>query len=261
MDKEIQARLDLALNAAFAAEKSILQYYLDPNLKIELKRDQTIVTEADRAAENVLRKMVSQSFADDGIEGEEHGITRGHNAYTWVLDPIDGTQSFVCGVPLFGTMIGLLKDGEPVAGVIHMPALRETFYASKGEGSWWCPPGSSKPIASKVSNATSLKQSLFCTTSHAGFERIGRMDLFNTLLKNTKKFRGWGSCHGYTLVATGRIDIMIDPDVKIWDLAAAYPIVTEAGGIFTDIKGKRRIDTGSGLACAPGLFQEALALL
>jgi histidinol-phosphatase len=258
---EIKARLDLALDCAFEAEKTILKYYLDPDLKIDFKRDQTVVTEADREAEKLIRARILKTFPHDAVIGEELGETAGTSGFKWILDPIDGTQSFICGVPLFGTMLGLAYNAKPVAGVIHMPALKETFFASTGQGSWWMPPGQQKALRAKASNATLLKQSLFCSTSHSGFERIGRMDLFESLLKRTKKFRGWGSCYGHALVATGRVDIMIDPDVKIWDLAAAYPIVTEAGGRFFDLKSQARIDTGSGISCAPGLAVETMALL
>lgn len=256
-----QERLDFALYAAFEAEKIILNHYLDPRLKIETKLDQSVVTEADQAAERKLRSLIERHFPQDAIIGEELGEKAGSSPYTWILDPIDGTQSFVCGVPLFGTLIGLTHQNTPVAGVIHMPALNETCYASKGQGAWWRPAGQTTFNRAQVSTVSQLKNSVFCTTSHSGFHRAGRMDLFETLLNRTKKFRGWGSCYGHMLVATGRVDLMVEPHISLWDCAALQPVVTEAGGRFFDLKGEERIDGGSGISCNDRLAAEVRSLL
>ena len=259
---ELRKRFELAKSLGKAAGQTALQYYQKPNLAIETKLDKTIVTEADKRIEVELRLAITRDFPRDGIIGEEGGFSReGSSGFDWILDPIDGTQAFACGVPLFGVLIGVTFEKTPVIGVVEMPALGERYYAQKGAGAWWQSPAFAEPQAAKASAVTTLSQSLFCTTSRSGFERFGRPELFDELLRKTKKFRGWGSCYGHMLVATGRADLMIDPDVNIWDLAAVAPIVSEAGGLFWDMRGEARIDTGGGISSAAGLEKDLRGLL
>lgn len=257
----IKERLEYGLSAAFEAEKIILSHYQDSKLKVETKADKTIVTQADRLAEQRLRDLIERIFPEDSIIGEELAKKEGSSGYAWILDPIDGTQSFVCGVPLFGTLIGLTYNGDPIAGIVNMPALKEVYYASKGEGAWWRPPGHLAPLRAQVSTVSKLNESVFCTTSHSGFDRVGRRDLFDRLLDSTKKFRGWGSCYGHMLVATGRADLVVEPDLSLWDCAALYPIVTEAGGEFFDLSGTARIDGGSGISVNSALADSVRKLV
>ena len=254
-------RYEAAIEFALEVGKTVQSFYQNPKLKVETKRDKTLVTEADQAVEKELRELITNRFPDDGIIGEEGEDHQGTSGYIWILDPIDGTESFVCGVPFFGTMIGITHNDEPVIGVVNMPALREIYFAAKGEGAWWQTEDMSAPLPARASAVTELKKSLFLTTSHAGFDRIQRRDLFYALLDQTKKFRGWGSCYGHMLVATGRADLMVDPEVKLWDCAALYPILTEAGGKFVDLKGRPRIDSGSAVSCAAGIEIPLVALL
>ncbi len=246
-------RLVYSLDMAKRVSKTTLVYYQDPHLKVETKLDKSVVTAADRQVESELRAMIEKAFPDDAIIGEESESRRGTSGFEWILDPIDGTQSFVCGVPFFGTLIGVAYLGQPLLGVVDMPALGETYYGATGEGAWWKPSATADPVRMAASRAVSLKESLFCTTSHSGFARIGRLDLFDRLLRGTKKFRGWGHCYGHMLVASGRADLVVEPDVKIWDLAALTPIIRESGAKIFDLKGNERIDTGSAITCAAGL--------
>ena len=251
---DLSTRLEFAKKIALEAGRTILKFYQDPDLKVQTKRDKTVVSEADTQVEFELRQKIREQFPADAIIGEEGVDETGTSDFVWILDPIDGTQSFVCGVPLFGSMIGVTYKDAPVIGVVHLPAIKEFHYASLGGGAWWQSESMAGPVRSQVNASVSrLDQCLFLTTSHSGFERIQRRRLFDDLLSQTKKFRGWGSCYGHMLVATGRADLMVDPDVKLWDCAAIYPIVTEAGGRFLDIQGRPRIDSGSAISCAAGI--------
>lgn len=261
MTNEVAEKLKFALHLAEEAEKVILRYYQDPRLNVELKRDRTVVTDADRNAELKIRELLEKACPEDGIIGEEFGERAGNSEYRWILDPVDGTQSFVCGVPLFGTLIGLTHKDEPVAGVVNFPGLRELYYASKGSGAWWRPSNSSKVIRAAVSKTADPKDAIFCTTSFDGFKRAGRADLLEKLLESSGKFRGWSDCYGHMLVATGRVEIMVDPMMNLWDCAALYPIVTEAGGYFFDLSGHARIDGGSAISSNAALFTHYRGLL
>lgn len=252
--EDLQSRLAEARDIAKRAGETALGSYLDPTLKVEMKLDKTIVTATDREIEAQLRASIAKRFPEDAIIGEEGVDVAGDSGFRWILDPIDGTQSFASGNPLFGTLIGITYRDEPVIGVCEMPAVSETFYALKGSGAWWRGAGMKEFVRATCSTrVTSLKESFFITTSHSGFRRAGRRDLFNRLLDETKKFRGWGSCYGHMMVASGRADLVVEPDLKVWDCAALYPIVTEAGGRFFDLEGRPRVDGGSGISCAAGL--------
>lgn len=254
-------KLDFALYAALEAEKIILNYYQDPQLQKELKKDQSVVTRADREAEQKIRDLILKHFPQDNIIGEELGEKKGNSEFTWIIDPIDGTQSFISGVPLFGTLIGLVYHGQAILGVAHLPALNERYYAYQGGGSWWIPSNSSKPVPARVSKVAYINNALFCSTSLSAFEKQNRLDVFLKMAKSTGNQRGWGDCYGHLLVATGRADIMVDPDLKIWDCAALFPIVTEAGGHFFDFKGHPNIQGGNGISTNARLNQEVIALI
>jgi histidinol phosphatase-like enzyme (inositol monophosphatase family) len=252
---------DFALKLAAESERLILRYYQSPSLKVDLKRDRTVVTEADKRAEELMRERITREFPDDGIIGEEFGVHQGASGVTWILDPIDGTQSFVCGVPLFGTLIGVVRDDVPSVGVVNFPALRECYYATRGSGAWWRPSGAAEALAARVSGVSSPDEALFCATSVSPFDQAGCRDLFFRALEICGRYRGWGDCYGHMLVATGRAEAMIDPVMHIWDNAALFPIVTEAGGRFFDLQGAPRIDTGSGISTNAALFETFRRLL
>jgi histidinol-phosphatase len=259
---ELRKRFELAKSIAKSAGQTALRFYQKPNLAIETKLDKTIVTEADTLIEVELRLAITREFPRDGILGEEGGASQnGTSGFEWILDPIDGTEAFARGVPLFGTLIGITYQEKPVIGVVEMPALGERYFAQAGEGAFWQSLAHPEPRPAKVSTTNEIAKALFTTTSRSGFERAGCPELFDSLIAQARKFRGWGSCYGHLLVATGRADLMIDPDVKIWDLAAVAPIVTEAGGLFWDMKGDARIDTGGGISATAGLASDLRTLL
>lgn len=248
MSQSLASRSQFALHIAEEAEKIILSYYQDPKLQIERKRDRSFVTAADKNAELAMRKLIRKEFPEDSILGEEFGEEKGKSSFRWILDPVDGTQSFVCGVPLFGTLVGLTEKDKPVTGVVNFPALHEIYWASRGEGAWWRPSNQQEYLPAKVSAVSDPKNSVFCANSPVGFARIDRRDLFDSLSSQCEVFRGWGDCYGHMLVATGRAEIMIDPLMNIWDCAALLPIVIEAGGHFFDLDGGERIDGGSAVS-------------
>ena len=223
------------------------------------------MTRADKEAEELLRERIEAACPSDAIVGEEYDDKQGTSGFKWYLDPIDGTESFVRGVPLFGTMVALERDGTPVAGVIAFPALGEIVYAAVGSGAWWAvnanDAGGMAKLdrrEAKVSRVSELGDAALATTDLAhAFEEAGVADQWRRLLDKVKVGRGLSDCYGHYLVATGRIDIMIDPLMHIWDNAPMLPIVVEAGGRFTDMSGVATIDGGSGVS-TNGLLHDAV---
>ena len=269
MSDEILTRLEFARVIATQAGEVTLGFFergvrAGREAGVESKADGTPVTRADRGAEELLRRLVKGRFPADGIIGEEFGIERGTTGFDWVFDPIDGTKSFVAGVPLFGTMVGVL-DGrgeveEPVAGVIHLPALEETIWAGRGVGAWSSVAGGAERRA-WAGGAGSLRESMFVYTAPDVFLSTGRWGAFERLTRATRLSRGWSDCYGCVLVATGRADMWVEPLVSLWDVAAAVPILEEAGAVYTDWQGRRDWRSGSCVAASPGIHREAVALL
>ena len=253
----LQSRLDFALDAAAQAADFIMGYYQSPDLAVERKRDASPVTAADRGAEELIRKLIAETYADDAVLGEEFGESDGTSGWRWILDPDDGTKSFIHGVPLFGTLIGLERDGVQVVGLCSFPALGEVVYAASGLGAWW-KIGSREPVRARVSEVADLSESVFCTTTIQGWTRVGLQALFERFCSECQLARGWGDCYGHILVATGRADVMVDPELNPWDCAALVPIMQEAGGHFVDYSGKPDIHAGRGLSVNNALLDPAL---
>jgi histidinol phosphatase-like enzyme (inositol monophosphatase family) len=237
----LDALLDFAAKAAIEAGLITLQYY-QTSLAVDRKRDNTVVTAADRQAEEKLRALILSEFPNHSILGEEFGEHRGAAPYRWILDPIDGTLSFIQGVPLYGVLVGLEADGEAVLGVAHFPALGETVCAAKGVGCFW------NGVRARVSPVNQLSDALLLTTDVSSMYQYGRGPAYERLQAATRLHRGWGDCYGYALVATGRAEIMLDPVLSIWDAAALLPVLQEAGGTFTDWNGQATIHGGNGIA-------------
>jgi histidinol-phosphatase len=259
-DSEVSARLTAALRGYEFARVLILRHYRDADLSVELKKDQTPVTAADRGAEELLREFLGKEFPDDAILGEEFGETTGTSGYRWILDPVDGTKSFIARVPLFGTLIGLEYQGRSVAGICGLPALDEIVYAEQGGGTWW-KHGNAPPRSCRVTPTAALSDAMLCFTSLGSWEYVGRQKTMDYLTRTCRLTRGWGDCFGHILVATGRADVMIDPQLSLWDAAALVPILQEAGGHFLDWTGAARADGGSGVSVNAALKDEVIALL
>lgn len=254
---DLTSRLNFAIDVARKATDVILPFYLHPELEVERKGDTSPVTEADKNAELLIREHLAVEFPDDAILGEEFPDKSGTTGFRWILDPIDGTKSFIHGVPLFGTLIGIEYESECVIGVVRFPALNEVVYAAKGQGAWW-QIGDKPARPARVSSVTSLSEATFCTTNSSRWLKIGKKEALEDLLSDVHLARGWGDCFGHMLVATGRAELMVDPAMNAWDAAALLPIIQEAGGHFIDWSGKPTIYSGNGLSVVPGLKDEVL---
>ena len=258
--EDLSSRLEFALSVAQEASELILRYYQSTDLAVERKRDSSPVTEADKNTEILIRERLAVAFPDDAILGEEFPDKEGTSGFSWILDPIDGTKSFIHGVPLFGTLIGVEYQSKCVVGVVQFPALNEVIYAARGSGAWWRI-GDREPRRARVSSVTDLSEATFSTTNPSRWFNTGLEDQLRTLLTKTHLARGWGDCYGHMLVATGRADVMIDPALNAWDAAALLPIVEEAGGEFIDWTGEPTIYGGNGLSVVPGLKAVVLQIL
>lgn len=255
-----QRRLEVALAAAHEAGALTLKYFQGSDLQVELKQDASPVTIADRQAELLLRQRITAAFPDDGIVGEEFPEKAGSSGYRWILDPIDGTKSFISGVPLYGTLIGVERNNRSEIGVILIPGLGECVYASAGNGAWYTK-GSSSPVAARVSKKATMAESLFLTSEVKTFYKTGREMAYQRLQQASRLSRTWGDCYGYLLVATGRAEVMVDPQMSVWDAAALQPILEEAGGTFTDWKGTPTIHSGEGIGSNGLVLREVLDLV
>ncbi len=259
-DDALLMRYRFACQIAAEAGRCTLPHFQQPRLAVDRKADDTPVTIADREAEQYLRARIAEAFPDDGIIGEEYGVRAGTNAFRWILDPIDGTRSFVCGVPLYGTLVGLQRDEASVAGVIEIPVLGESVHACMGEGAWYCRRGK-EPTRAHVSACADLSAAVFVTSEIATFEPRRAGSVFDALARRCRVTRTWGDCYGYLLVATGRADLMLDPVMSIWDAAAVLPVLEEAGGRFTDWSGRATVASKEGVACNEHLLPQVLEIL
>jgi myo-inositol-1(or 4)-monophosphatase len=210
-------------------------------LGIELKTDETIVTRADREAEALLRELIAKRFPDHGIIGEEYGEERVDAEFVWVLDPIDGTISFASASPLFGTLIALLHNGQPILGAIHQPVLRQLCL---GDGETTALNG--KPVRVRAPQPLSAATLLVTDVLDVAEHQDG--PAFEALMRDVKLVRTWGDCYGYLLVATGHADIMCDPIMNPWDLAALIPVIHGAGGVISDWQGRDPVGANSIMA-------------
>jgi len=255
--KELENRLNFAVGMAHAAGENTLKYFQKSNFEVEIKSDETPVTIADKGTEKLMRDMIQIQFPDDEILGEEMESKPGTSGYGWIMDPIDGTKAFIHGVPLYGVLIGVTFHGEAVAGVIRMPALNECVYAAKGCGAWY-QKNDEEPIPARVSKADSLAESLVLTTEEKTFYQTGRYENWKRLMSSARLARNWGDCYGYLLVATGRAEVMVDPEMSVWDTAALMPIILEAGGVFTDWENEPSFKSGDAIATNGLVHQEVM---
>ena len=244
---------DDAIKFAKAGGDSTLAYF-NKSFALEFKDDESPVTNADREAESIIRDMIRKKYPSHGIIGEEFGTENDKAEVVWILDPIDGTKSFIHGVPLYTTLIGVLVNNSPVAGVIYAPAINEIAAAAKGLGCTL-----NGDICS-VRKCGEIKKATFLSTDVGSFGDFGLDKPFRELVSSTRIHRTWGDAYGHMLVATGRADIMVDAILNIWDAAALYPVITEAGGSYTDVFGQATIETGNAISTTPELIPEILSI-
>ena len=256
MNPEWQRRYDAMISAAREAGRIALNYY--PDLKaadftaqVIWKSDNSPVTIADREAEAHLRKVLLNAFPGDGFLGEESGDLPGKSGYRWIVDPIDGTRSFVRGVPHWATLVGLEHDDEPIGGVAYEPVIDRMWRALHGAGAF------RDDQRIHVSRIDSLNESVMFYSSLAWFVKAGRANQFLQLVARTQRQRGFGDYYGHLLVAQGAGEFMVEHGVHAWDVAALKVIVDEAGGRFTDWSGNSTIHTPDCIA-SNGLMHDAV---
>jgi histidinol-phosphatase len=249
-----QDDLALALELADIADTITMSRYRASDLAIETKPDMTPVTESDRAAELALRERIAAVFPHDAVIGEEFGGDGSHPR-RWVLDPIDGTKSYVRGVPTWSTLIGLEVDGDVSVGVVSMPALGRRWWATRGGGAF------ADGHAIHVSTIAELPAAQLAWSGIEDWDAIGRLDAIVALGRACWRTRGIGDAWQYMLVAEGAAEIALDPEAKVWDLAALKVVVEEAGGCLTDLAGIGRVDGGSGIASNGLVHDAALAFV
>lgn len=250
--------LDDLLEAAetFAREAGALTLrYFGRRMDYEEKADGTPVTRADREAEELLRTRIARRFPGHGVLGEEEGEVAPGASIRWIVDPIDGTKSFLRGVPLYGVLVGVEVQGEPAVGVAHFPALDQTVAAARGGGCRW----NGRPC--RVSGVSRVDRALVLTTDPARIAAEPVGPGWNRLQRRAAMSRTWGDCWGHALVATGRAEVMVDPVLSSWDAAPLLPILAEAGGRFTDLSGSATIHGGSGVSSNGTLHDEVLEAL
>jgi histidinol-phosphatase len=251
---ELKEVLDFAVGAAREAGEITLRYFRK-SFETRLKGKDNFVTQADVEAEEHLRRRITEHFPEDSIIGEEGGETAGASARRWIIDPIDGTYSFVHGVPFYGVLLGVEVEGEAAVGVINMPALGEIVYAARGLGCFL------NGERARVSQTARLEDALLRSTDFGACSRHGFGAAAEELQSRAAMRRTWGDCYGYVLVASGRADVMLDPAMNVWDCAALLPVIEEAGGTFTDWRGRRTIHGGNAVATNGALFDEVMRVI
>jgi histidinol-phosphatase len=248
--------LEAALDAARAAGALALRYFRS-DVRVMRKADQTPVTQADQEAEAAIVERLRPAFPDVGFLGEEFGA-QGSQSRRWIVDPIDGTKNFVRGIPYWATLIALEEEGEVTLGVVHSPATGELYWARRGQGAWL------DGAALRVSRVDRLADAMLV---HSSLNLLRPLDDgrcwegFVRLVERTDRQRGFGDYFGYTFVLRGQAEVMLEADVKPWDIAPFKVLFEEAGGRFTDFAGKPTIYSGTALASNGGLHAEALAVL
>jgi histidinol-phosphatase len=234
--------LRLALELADAADAITLQHFQSATLSVRTKIDMTPVSEADEAAERLLRQRINAARPDDAIVGEEFGTSGAGATRQWILDPIDGTKNYVRGIPVYATLIALVEHGRVTTGVVSAPALGRRWWAARGEGAF-C-----NGRAMRVSRIDDFAEAHVAYASITDWDPFGKTDQMLSLIRQCTRARGFGDFWMHMLVAEGAIEIALEPQVAAWDMAAIQVIVEEAGGRFTDLAGNARFDGGSGVS-------------
>jgi histidinol phosphatase-like enzyme (inositol monophosphatase family) len=248
---DLRSALEFALDATWQAGRITLGYF-QSGVTAERKSDNTPVTIADRESEKRLRALIAEFDPNSGIIGEEFGEQPSKNGLTWIIDPIDGTKSFVHGVPLYSCLMALVQDGKSLVGVAHFPALNETVYASRGGGTYW------NGRRARVSSVSDLKDATLLFSDLVGYGE--NQAAFERLVNSTYIQRTWGDAYGYMLVATGRGDVVVDPYMAVWDCGPMGVILEEAGGTFTDWNGASTLYGGNAIATNGLLYDQVMQI-
>jgi len=233
----------------------LIRRYFRSDIQIERKADQSPVTIADRETEQLLSREILDAFPDHRVLGEEFGLQGSKDAvYEWVLDPIDGTKSFIHGVPLFTTLIALLKNGIPLVGAIHNPVLGDLLIGDNRQCLH-----NRNPV--KIRMCKRLEDALLLTSDHFSVGEYRQQSKFDKLAQKCRLYRTWGDAYGYFLLATGYADIMVDPIMNKWDMMALIPVVRGAGGIITNYVGEDPVEGNNIIAAPPELHSRVIEIL
>jgi histidinol-phosphatase len=235
------------------AGRIALQYFRQPIL-IEMKENRTPVTVADKKTEEYIRGELEKRFPEFGILGEEFGEVTKKSDLVWTIDPIDGTRSFIRGIPLFGTLVGLLHKGKPVMGVMVLPALEETYFAADGTGAF-C-----NGHQLHVSPTATIESAFLGFGDVDAFENAGKKSTMLAIQEKAHTARSYTDCFGHSLVLRGAMDAMIDPVISLWDVAPIACLVQEAGGEWFSFDGAEDLRETSFISCTPALKQQILGL-
>jgi len=232
----------------------IIKPYFRQELIVDVKSDNSPVTVADKKAEEFMRELISKEFPEHGIIGEEFGTINPDSEYVWVLDPIDGTKSFISGALSFGTLIALLKNGNPILGIINHPILNEYLVGDNESCEL-----NGKII--KIRKCSDISKAVLLTTDHLNIGKYQNPIGFEKLIRKVQLYRNWGDCYGYYLLASGFADIMIDPIMNSWDSMALIPIIKGAGGGISDYQGNNPVKGSSIVAACPDLHRAVIKIL
>jgi histidinol-phosphatase len=251
---ELKELLDFAVETAFQAGQLTLAYF-QTGVQPDFKADDSPVTVADKKAEELIRSRIEKTYPQHGLVGEEFGASNGGSSFSWFIDPIDGTKSFMRGVPLYGVLLGLEQEGQMVAGVSYFPATGEMVYAAKAQGCYW------NGRRCYVSEVSSLARAVFSFTDAGSFKKQGRSEAWDKLQEASYYRVGWSDAYGHMLVATGRCEIMLDPIMNAWDCGPFPVLLREAGGFFGNWSGEETIYGGEALSCNGKLLKDVLELI
>ena len=255
MNDSLRSYLDFATETAYLAGKLTLGYF-QTGVRPDFKGDDTPVTVADRQAEKLIRARIEKRYPRHAVVGEEYGTDENEDAsHRWFIDPIDGTKSFVRGVPLYAVLIGLEIEGVVEVGVAYFPALDEMIAAASGEGCWW------NGRRARVSDVSSLKQAVVVFSDVGTFFEYNRSEAWERVKQATYFRAGWGDAYGHSLVTTGRAELMLDPIMSVWDCAPFPPILKEAGGYFGDWQGNSTIHGNEAMSTSQALLPQVLDLI
>jgi histidinol-phosphatase len=232
----------------------IIRKYFRNGVSVETKADDSPVTIADKSTEEKLRELIMKEYPDHGILGEEFGLHNEDAEYQWILDPIDGTKSFICGAVTFGTLISLMKNGEPMLGVFHQPILCEFLFGDNDTTQL-------NNTVVNIKDVSGIDQATLLATDHLDIGQYQDLSNFENLIRKVKMYRQWGDCYGYYLVASGYAQIMIDPIMSVWDTMALIPIIKGSGGIITDYHGDSPVNGNSIIAATPNIHSEVIKIL
>ena len=251
---KLEKYLDFAIETAYDAGRLTLGHF-QTGIQADYKLDNSPVTVADKLAEELVRSRIEKKFPKHAIWGEEFGEKDSTSAFRWIVDPIDGTKSFIRGIPLFSLLMGLEIEGTCEVGVVYFPALNEMVYAATGGGCFW------NGKKTRVSQITELDKSFVSYSDIYNMEKYGKKEQWEKIQNSTYYRGGWPDAYGHALVATGRVEIMLDPVINDWDCGPFPPILKEAGGYFGDWKGNETIYGDEAISTSKILLPKLLELL